>query len=296
MKFPLFMAHSKKTQCPDWVHRLASSSVRLLLKTPVSSGWMVERFYCDLHEISAASSMLHKTSTCHSSIQKNLQMFVSLPPSEVKSKSTLTRPILLRPTFNKRSESVRLSEVTLHDGPSPRLYHYPVWSSHLPLLECSHWNGASVGVFGGGGGWRGGSVHFTLVLLRGTASLWRHGVCPQCRFQVLHFYELCLCGSFKADTERVSLCMNALKEGGWGWGGGGGGSREGFRWKRWVPAITFAARCIFPVCALHQFYVLPVFERLYKYAEQPDDMILRKCTARGSIESIGYEDKFWWLS
>lgn len=41
--------------------------------------------------------------------------------------------------------------------------------------------------------------------------------------------------------------------------------------------------------------MLPVLEKVYKYAEQQDDKILRNCKVRETIESTWDEDKSWWL-
>lgn len=45
-------------------------------------------------------------------------------------------------------------------------------------------------------------------------------------------------------------------------------------------------------------FMLPVLEKLYKYAEQQDDKnsYLRNCKVRETIESTWDEDKSWWLS
>lgn len=79
----------------------------------------------------------------------------------------------------------------------------------------------------------------------------------------------------------------------------GGGGSGGFRWKRrWeVSASSPLQHCAYfhPVQSIH--FMLAVFEKLYKYAELPDDKIpIKICKIWQSIESTWDEDKSWWLS
>lgn len=135
--------------------------------------------------------MRRKPSFCscqagHNSTEKSLPRIVSLLSLEIKPKSNLTRPILWAQLLISREGQSGCQEQLPMISPQPRLYHYRVWSSYLPLLERF--------VFG--------DLQIRVVLFMG-ASLETCGV--------LFVWRL-----LKMGGPREGLYMNMLMVCGWG--------------------------------------------------------------------------------